>query len=117
MKSFDTKSNRRRLTGVYCDKSPLVSVLHLPEEGEAVLYSTDSRALVVSTAAVAAKATRSSQGVVVMSLKKNKKVKKAVLLAETGIVNVARYRTRTLPAAGALLKEEDSPDKQLALEM
>lgn len=117
VKSFDTKSNRRRLTGAYCDKSPLVSVLHLPEEGEAVLYSTDSRALVVSTAAVAAKATRSSQGVVVMSLKKNKKVKKAVLLAESGIVNAARYRTRTLPAAGALLKEEDSPDKQLALEM
>ena len=117
VKSFDTKSNRRRLTGAYCDKSPLVSVLHLPEEGEAVLYSTDSRALVVSTAAVAAKATRSSQGVVVMSLKKNKKVKKAVLLAESGIVNVARYRTRTLPAAGALLKEEDSPDKQLALEI
>lgn len=117
VKSFDTKSNRRRLTGAYCDKSPLVSVLHLPEEGEAVLYSTDSRALVVSTAAVAAKATRSSQGVVVMSLKKNKKVKKAVLLAESGIVNMARYRTRTLPAAGALLKEEDSPDKQLALEM
>ncbi len=117
VKSFDTKSNRRRLTGAYCDKSPLVSVLHLPEEGEAVLYSTDSRALVVSTAAVAPKATRSSQGVVVMSLKKNKKVKKAVLLAESGIVNVARYRTRTLPAAGALLKEEDSPDKQLALEM
>ena len=117
VKSFDTKSNRRRLTGAYCDKSPLVSVLHLPEEGEAVLYSTDSRALVVSTAVVAAKATRSSQGVVVMSLKKNKKVKKAVLLAESGIVNVARYRTRTLPAAGALLKEEDSPDKQLALEM
>ncbi len=117
VKSFDTKSNRRRLTGAYCDKSPLVSVLHLPEEGEVVLYSTDSRALVVSTAAVAAKATRSSQGVVVMSLKKNKKVKKAVLLAESGIVNVARYRTRTLPAAGALLKEEDSPDKQLALEM
>lgn len=117
VKSFDTKSNRRRLTGAYCDKSPLVSVLHLPEEGEAVLYSTDSRALVVSTAAVAPKATRSSQGVVVMSLKKNKKVKKAVLLAESGIVNAARYRTRTLPAAGALLKEEDSPDKQLALEM
>ena len=117
VKSFDTKSNRRRLTGAYCDKSPLVSVLHLPEEGEVVLYSTDSRALVVSTAAVAAKATRSSQGVAVMALKKNKKVKKAVLLAESGIVNEARYRTRTLPAAGALLKEEDSPDKQLALEM
>ena len=117
VKSFDTKSNRRRLTGAYCDKSPLVSVLHLPEEGEVVLYSTDSRALVVSTAAVAAKATRSSQGVAVMALKKNKKVKKAVLLAESGIVNEVRYRTRTLPAAGALLKEEDSPDKQLALEM
>ena len=52
-----------------------------------------------------------------MDILENKKVKKAVLLAESGIVNVARYRTRTLPAAGALLKEEDSPDKQLALEM
>ena len=35
--------------------------------------------------------------------------------AECGIVNAARYRTRSIPAAGAVLKPEDSEEKQLEL--
>lgn len=115
VESFNTKSNRRRLTGVYCDKSPLVAIFHLPEEEEIAIYSSDNRLLLLTSAALAPKATRSSQGVVVMALKKNKVVQRAALLRDAGVVNEARYRTRTLPAAGALLKEEDAPEQQLSL--
>lgn len=115
VKSFDTKSNRRRLTGVYNDKVPLVAILHILEETEIALYSTAGRMLILSTAALAEKSTRSTQGVSVMSVKKNHTVTRAILLADAGEVNEARYRTRTLPAAGAIIREEDSPDKQLSL--
>ena len=116
VKSFDTKSNRRRLTGAYCDRSPLVAAIHLEEEGEVAIYSTDGRMLLLNTAMVAPKATRSSQGVAVMALKKNKVVKQVLPKAQAGIVNESRYRTRTLPAAGALLRAEDAQEKQLTLE-
>ncbi len=115
MKSYDTKSNRRRLTGAYSDKSGLVAAFHLREEAEVVLYSTAGRALVLASASVAPKTTRSSQGVAVMTLKKNQSVMRAEALEAAELSNPARYRTRTLPAAGAILKDTDGPEKQLEL--
>ncbi|ODU57828.1 MAG: topoisomerase IV [Clostridium sp. SCN 57-10] len=112
--SFETKSNRRKLTGAYSDKSPLVGVFHLTEDEELAL-TAGSRLLVFSTAQLAAKTTRATQGVSVMTLKKNAVVKSAARLADSGVENPARYRTRTLPAAGALLRDEDLPEKQLTL--
>lgn len=112
--SFETKSNRRKLTGAYSDKSPLVGVFHLTEDEELAL-TAGSRLLVFSTAQLAAKTTRATQGVAVMTLKKNAVVKSVSRLAESGVENPARYRTRALPAAGALLRDEDLPEKQLTL--
>ncbi|MGO5115241.1 DNA gyrase subunit A [Candidatus Avoscillospira sp. LCP25S3_F1] len=115
--SYDTKTNRRRLTGAYCDKSPLKAVRMLAEEEELVLYSTEGRALVFSTAQLAPKTTRSSQGVAVLTLKRKHVLDRAVPLAECPIQNVSRYRTRSLPATGALLREEDTGETQISMEI
>jgi DNA gyrase subunit A len=115
MSSYETKSNRRRLTGAYSDKSPLVAALHATPDIEIALYS-GNRMLLVNTAVLQPKASRSTQGVSVMSLKKGHKLERVALLSESGITNPPRYRTRSLPAMGALLKEEDLPEKQLTLE-
>ena len=114
LSAYETKSNRKKLTGAYFSKSPLVAVFHTTPDAELALY-TQSRILIVNTAQLQSKTTRSAQGVAVMALKKNQQVTQACLLSESGIENVARYRTRTLPAAGALIKEEDAPDKQMSL--
>ena len=114
LSAYETKSNRKKLTGAYFSKSPLVAVFHTTPDAELALY-TQSRILIVNTAQLQSKTTRSAQGVAVMALKKNQQVTRACLLSESGIENVARYRTRTLPAAGALIKEEDAPDKQMSL--
>ena len=115
--SYDTKTNRRRLTGAYCDKSPLKAVRMLTEEEELVLYSTEGRALVFSTEQLAPKTTRSSQGVAVLTLKRKHVLDRAVPLAESPIQNVSRYRTRSLPATGALLREEDTGETQISMEI
>ena len=114
LSSFATKSNRRKLTGAYFTKTPLVAVFHTTPDAEITLY-TQSRILIVNTAQLQAKTSRATQGVAVMTLKKNQQVTRSVLLSESGIENIARYRTRTIPAAGALIKEEDAPDKQMSL--
>ena len=115
--AYATKSNRRKLTGAYSDKSPLKAVFLCKEEKQLVLYSTEGRALIFSTAQLSPKATRATQGVAVMTLKRKAAVHRAAILENSGIVNAARYRTRTIPAAGALLKDEDTEEKQIVMEL
>ena len=117
LSAYETKTNRKKLTGAYSDKSPLVTAMALEEDQQLVLYSTDGRAAIFSSAQLLPKTTRNTQGVAVMTLKKKAMVQGAVLLSESGIVNESRYRTKTIPSAGSLLKEEDSPEKQQAFEV
>ncbi len=113
-KAYDTKSNRRRLTGAFSDKSPLAAVLHMKEDGEIALY-TQSRLLIFDTSIVAAKTTRTSQGVAAFALKRGQTVVAALTPEQAGVKNLSRYRVRSLPGAGALIKEEDALEKQLEL--
>ena len=115
LSGYATKTNRKKLTGAYSDKSPLAAILPLYGDGEVAVYSGDGRALIFSTALLAPKTSKNTQGVAVMALKKNKKVTEAKPLAETPIRDAARYRVRTLPAAGALLREDDCGFTQLTL--
>ena len=117
LSAYETKTNRRKLTGAYSDKSPLVRALALEKDEQMAVYSTDDRAAIFSTAQLLPKTTRNTQGVAVLTLKKKAVLKDAVLLSESGIVNQSRYRSKTLPTAGALLKEEDSPEKQQTFEV
>ena len=113
--AYETKTNRRRLTGAYSDKSPLVAVLPLYEGSEVVLFASDGRALLFPPEAVSLKASRTTQGVAVMALKKKAVVTQAQFAPDTLIRNHARYRARSLPAAGALLREDDRGEEQMSL--
>ena len=117
LSAYETKTNRRRLTGAYSDKSPLMTTIALEEDCQVAIYTTDNRAAVISTAQLLPKTTRNTIGVSAVSLKKKAAVSYAVVLEESGIVNASRYRSKNLPTAGALLKEEDSPEKQISFEM
>ncbi len=117
LSAYETKTNRRKLTGAYSDKSPLVAAMAMDTDQQVALYAADGRALIFSTAQLMPKTTRNTQGVAVMSLKKKAVLTGAVPVESSGIVNQSRYRTKTLPAAGALLREEDSPEKQISFEV
>ncbi len=113
LSTYETKTNRKKLTGAYCDKSPLKTAVSLTADAQMAVYTTDNRCVIFSTAQLLPKATRNTQGVSVVSLKKKAEVTHAVMVDSSGIVNQSRYRTRTLPSAGALLKEEDAAEKQI----
>ena len=115
LSAYRTTSNRRKLTGAYSDKSPLRTALCLREDCELAVYSTEPRVLVFSTALLGSKTTRATQGVTVLTLKKKFTLDYACPAEATGIANLARYRARSLPAVGALLKAEDSDEKQISL--
>ena len=115
LSAYQTQTKRKKLTGAYSDKSPLVTALLLKEDLEMAVTSTEGRCLIFHTASLAPKSTRATQGVNVMTLKPKYQVADARPLADTPIVNAARYRARSLPVAGALLKEEDRGEEQMTL--
>ena len=115
LSAYKTTSNRRRLTGAYSDKSPLKALMYLKEDREIAVYSTEPRVLIVNTALLGVKTTRTTQGVALLTLKKKYVLDTVRFPEETGITDLARYRGRSIPATGALLKTEDSDDKQLSL--
>ena len=117
LSAYETKTNRKKLTGAYSDKSPLIKAVALDADEQMVVYSTDGRAAIFSTAQLLPKTTRNTQGVAVMTLKKKATLRDAGLLTQNGIVNESRYRTKTIPSAGAVLKEEDSVEKQQTFEV
>ena len=113
--AYQTQTRRKKLTGAYSDKSPLVAAFLLKEDFEAAVVSTEGRCVVFHTASLNPKSTRNTQGVNVMTLKPKYKVARVLPLERTHIANPARYRARSLPIAGALLKEEDRGEEQLTL--
>ena len=115
LSGYQTQTRRKRLTGAYSDKSPLVRAFLLREDMEMAVWSTEGRCLIFHTAALSPKTTRTTQGVAVMTLKPKYKVEGAAPLDQTPIQNAARYRARSLPVTGALLKEEDRGEEQLSL--
>ncbi len=117
MSAYETKTNRRRLTGAFSDKSPLVTAIALNEDQQMVLYTSDNRAAIISTAQLLPKTTRNTIGVSVVSLKKKALLSGAVLLEQSGINNASRYRAKNIPTAGAIIREEDSPEKQISFDM
>ena len=117
LSGYATKTNRRKLTGAYSDKSPLVAVLELPQEQEFVISATDGRTLIFSSAMLAAKTTRSSQGVAVMTLRRNAKVARLLPLSQSAISNQMRYRARSIPATGVFIRQEDTEEQQISLDL
>ena len=117
LSAYETKTNRKKLTGAFCDKSPVRTITALEEDTQMVIYSSDGRAAIFSTAQLLPKTTRNTQGVAVLTPKKKAILDRAALLSTSGIVNESRYRSKTIPTAGALLKEEDSGVKQETFEV
>ncbi|MCI9122266.1 MAG: topoisomerase IV [Oscillibacter sp.] len=115
IKSYQTASNRRKLTGAYSDKSPLKAILRIDQEQELAVYSTEPRCLIFHTALLSPKTTRTTQGVAVMTLKPKYQLETVLPLEESPITAQSRYRVRALPAAGALLRQEDTEERQLGL--
>ena len=115
LSAYQTQTRRKKLTGAYSDKAPLVTAFLVREDFEAAVYTTEGRCMVFHTSALNPKTTRTTQGVNIMTLKPKYRVEKVLPLDQTAIVNPSRYRARSLPVNGALLKEEDRGETQLSL--
>ena len=114
VKAYETKSNRRKLTSAYSEKSEVVSVFHMLKDDEILLFSSADKVLCVNTDKIPLKTTRSTQGVSVMTLRRGAIIKNAVRADDANFADVVRYRPRNIPAAGAPIREEDTGIEQIS---
>ena len=114
MSAYATKTNRRKLLGAYCDKSPAVQIAYVKEDCEFILTSLQGRMLLVHTGAIPSKSTRGTQGVAVMTLRKGSRLLKAEQYSEGMLVNPNRYR-KNIPASGSMPAAEETEGEQLKL--
>ena len=117
LSAYETKTNRKKLTGAYSDKSPLRTVMSMNADDQIAVYSTDGRCLIFSTALLLPKTTRNTQGVAVLTLRKKAALDFAGLLSQSNIKTESRYRAKSVPAAGAVLKAEEAPQQQITMEL
>ena len=107
LSSYQTKTKRKKLANAYSTASPLVALYRVADSAEFMIISSNTRRLLFNSAMISPKTTRDSQGVAVMTQKKNCRVEKVAPYIDGSLANPHRYRTKTLPAAGALPREED----------
>ena len=117
LSAYETKTNRKKLTAAYSDKSPVASIIGMSNDDQMAVFSSDGRAAIFSTAQLLPKTTRNTQGVAVLTLKKKAILERAATAGSSGIVNAGRYRTKTIPSAGAVLKPEDMGQQQERFEV
>ena len=115
LEAYQTKTNRKKLTGAYSDKSPLAGMVFFTEDKEFLLKASSGRMLLIHSGAINLKTTRSTQGVAVMKLKKGHRLFEISEYVEGTFAKPQRYRTKTLPTLGAMPANEDSTDEQLTL--
>ena len=109
-KSYETKTNRKKLINSYCKKYPLVDVKYLPEDTDVALFTNLDKVVVFNTSALQKKTARDTQGIIVMNMKKKSVIAKVKLLNETQFKDPDYYRAKNIPAAGYYLKDEDNAD-------
>jgi DNA gyrase subunit A len=117
LSSYATKTNRKKLTNAYSDKSRLINVMYLENDMELVAFSNINKVLIFDTSNINPKTTRNSQGVQVLKPKKGSIMTAIKTIEKSGIINLDYYRTKNIPAVGYYLKEEDLEERQLKIEI
>ncbi len=115
LKSYETKTNRKKLVNAYNTKSNLVAIKHLTEEKDMIIYSSIDKVMVFSSSCLMTKTTRDTQGVAVMNMKKKSIVTNADFAHNSAFSDIEYYKTKNIPATGYYLKDEDNPNTQLSL--
>lgn len=117
LKSYETKTNRKKLSNAFSTKSPLIQLFYVPNDFDIVLFSNVNRAITINTERIPLKATRSTQGVNIMSSRKNSVVERVVLAENADLKNIERFRTKSVPAVGATVRDVDKGIEQISFDV
>jgi len=115
--AYETKTNRRKLSGAFSSSSPIVAAFYEIEPIEIFMVSDSGKAILIKSSLIPEMTTRTSAGVSLFALKKTQKITAAVsgeaILAFT---DASKCKKIKIPATGVSLPSIASGMKQLSLE-
>ena len=111
LKAYQTVTKRKKLIKAFSDKSPVSTIMHIEQDKELVVISSAGRHLLINTAVILPKTTKDTIGVGVLTLKKGHRLISAREYREGEFAKPYRYKAKNLPAAGALLSNDDEPEQ------
>lgn len=107
IKSYETVSNRKKLSNAFSDKSELVQFIELPKDEDFLAFADNRKVLAFNSSQVPEKSTRSTQGIGVMTIKRGSKLLKVIRASQIELQDLSYYKTKNIPAVGCFLKKED----------
>lgn len=115
MKSYYTKTNRKKLVKAYSDKELLVRAFYAKKDEDYVLTSSMGKILIINSSMISAKGVKNTQGINVMKLRKGNKVLEVEKYIDGDLKSPERYKAKRLPSSGQFPSEEDSVGEQLTI--
>lgn len=116
LKSYITKTNRKKLLNAYSDDSRLIHTLYIENDLELAVFSSISKVVIFNTSCISSKTTRNSQGVQILKQKDDSTLVEVKPVEEAGLEDIDYYRVKNVPAVGYYLRKEDKIDKQIKIE-
>ncbi|MEG1981109.1 MAG: DNA gyrase subunit A [Clostridia bacterium] len=117
LSSYETKTNRKKLINAFSAKDEAVMFFQIIEDINIALYATNGKVLVLNTALVAPKSTKSTQGIKALTMRGKNYLEKAEALEEDTFCNADYYKTKNIPAVGSFLRAEDKQKEQIVLDI
>ena len=111
MSAYETKTNRKKLTNAYSEKSKLISILYVEENANVLIKSSNGRMIIFNSALMLPKASRDTIGVAAMTLKAKSVVEKAYIVDDETAKKFSKYIVKNIPAAGPFAKDIEDPDQ------
>lgn len=115
LSAYQTKTKRKKLINAYCEKFKLHTIVHIEQDTDIIMRSTNGRILLFNSGALTAKATKNNSGVAVMTQKKGQRVFSAAVYKENELVKPHHHRARNLPAAGSMPSADEQKAEQLSI--
>lgn len=113
MKSYSTKTNRKKLVKAYFEDDKLVNCYYLQEDKDVIMKSSSGKALIVNTSLISLKQTKNTQGIAVMKQKRGHKLISTNIYEPGSLKEENSYRAKNIPAAGKLFSDIENECEQI----
>ncbi|MBQ4591906.1 MAG: topoisomerase IV [Clostridia bacterium] len=98
--AYETKTNRRRLTGAFSDASPIAAVLYEHEPMDILIENNMGKAILINSSLIPQKTTRTSAGSILFTMKDGMIITSVQSGTDIDMEKAAKCRKHKIPATG-----------------
>ncbi len=107
MSAYETKTMRKKLINAYSSKFPLTGMMYIENDTDIVLVRDSDKAMLLNTALIPEKQTKTTAGINVYTLKKNSRLARIMRKEDFVSEDIEYYRSGKIPGTGHFINDSD----------